>query len=588
MTKTLTISIILSWMTLTGLFAQDLQKTNTFDIRNFGARPNDGKDDTRAVGKVMKLIKKQGGGRLVFPKGRYDFYPAFADEFYFHISNNDEGLKRVTFSMRGIDNLTIDGNGSLFMFHGFLNPFILDGSSNIRLENFAIDFSRSFHSEAIITADPEEGLDVRIKEGFPYKVKDGMLLFTDGGKNEGPQTTVSKENIYGSNHMLEFDTKRQETAYMVKDFYFSTINGYPAKQLKDGTVRILVPRLKGTVGNTMVFGPNHRKYPAFVLSDCSDVHFSTVTLHHAGGMGILGQRTHNVVIDNCKVTPSKGRILSTTADATHFVNGTGKIVLSNNIFENQKDDATNIHGIYVQVSSVDDDEVTVRLVHRQQHGFDFLKPGTKVELVRGKSMITYATVTVATVDKINKEYSIIRFKEGLPKGVRINDAIAEVRDYPEVTIVNNIIRKNRARGMLLNCRGKTIVDNNYFHSPGAAILFEGDAFYWYEQGGVRDCRISNNVFDNCLYGVWGKAVIDVKAGIKEDLNKSRYNRNILIENNTFRIYDEGTLLNLYCVDNLVWRDNTVEYTKEYPPRKRKFERFQVQHCDNVTIEKFED
>ncbi len=554
------------------------------NVADFGAVADDGKDDARAIKAALKACEKQATSTLIFPKGQYDFFPTFMEERYCFISNNDEGLKRIAFPMVGIENLTIDGQGSEFMFHGFINPFIVDRSRNITFENFSIDFSRPFHSEGIILGYDEEGMDIEISKGFPFKVHRGTLLFTDGQKEEGQLTTVSKGNIYGSAHMLEYDTEKRETAYMVKDFYFSSINGYPAKSLGERKVRINVPGLTGTIGNTMVFGPNHRNYPGFTVSDCTDIVFRNVTLHHSGGMGILGQRTHNVTVDDCKVTPSNGRMVSTTADATHFVNCTGSIKLTNNLFENQKDDATNIHGIYVQVvEKTGADSIIVQLKHRQQHGFDFLKPGTKVELVRAKSMITYATATVKNVERINKECTEVTLTEPLPEGLILGDALAEIRDYPKVLIANNTIRNNRARGMLLNCRGKTIVENNYFHTPGAAILFEGDSFFWFEQGGVSDCIIRNNVFDNCVFGVWGKAVIDVKAGIREDKESSRYNKNVLIEGNTFRMYDDGTLLNAYCVDGLIWRNNTIEQTTAYPARAEKLERFVTNFCDNVQI-----
>ena len=426
---------------------------------------------------------------------------------------------------------------------------------------------------------------MEFRDGFPFSIHRGTLLFTDGKQTDQPLTSVSKGNTYGSNHILEFDTQKRETAYMVKDYYFKEINGYPAKKQGGRKVRILVPGLTGTPGNTMVFGPNHRRYPGFVVSDSSDVRFDNITIHHAGGMGIIAQRSHNITVDHCRVTPSKGRMLSTTADATHFVNNTGFITLTNNLFENQKDDATNIHGIYVQiVEKTKDNELIYQIKHRQQYGFDFLAPGKQVEFVRSKSMITYAKATVKKVERLNKQLTKVSFESSLPTNLIIGDALAEIRDYPKVTISHNIIRKNRARGMLLNCRGKTIVEHNTFHSPGAAILFEGDSFHWYEQGGVSDCVIRNNLFDNCMYGVWGKAVIDVKAGIKEDRETSRYNRNILIENNTFRVYDDGTLLNAYCVDGLIWRNNKIEKTTAYPVRNQTFKKFNVEFSSNVTIE----
>ena len=563
------------------------QDVITIYVADFGAISNDGTDDTRAIIKALEDCQVEGNKKLVFDDGKYDFYPTFAGERYCFISNNDEGLKRIVFDLKGINNLTIDGQGAQFMFHGFVSPFILDSSENIKFENFSIDFSRTFHSESVILGYDKDGMDVEIREGFPFKVHRGTLLFTKGQEKEGMLTSISgrKGLTYGSSHMLEYDTKKRETAFMVSDFYFSNINGFPAKNLGGRKVRILVPGLTGTIGNTMVFGPNHREHPGFVLTDSKDVVFSKVTIHHAGGMGILGQRTHNLSIDSCKVTPSNGRMISTTADATHFVNCTGKIALTNNLFENQKDDATNIHGIYVKVvEKITDNKVIVQIKHHQQHGFDFLKPGMEVELVRAKSMVTYDTATVKEVDKINKEITEITFSDNLPTNFELGDAIAEIRDYPEVLIADNIVRNNRARGMLLNCRGKTVVENNTFHSPGAAILFEGDAFHWFEQGGVRDCVIRNNIFDNCLYGVWGNAVIDVKAGIREDKESSRYNRNILIENNTFRMYDELTLLNAYCVDGLTWRNNKVEKTDAYPKTEKSHKRYVVNYCENVQID----
>lgn len=553
------------------------------NVADYGVLP-DGRDDTFALRKALQACKETGAERLVFPKGRYDFKPGFAEELYFFISNNDEGMKRVAFPLVGTENLTIDGQGSEFVFHGFINPFILDGAENITFENFSIDFARPFHSEAIILADPEEGLDVEIREGFPFSLKDGILLFTDGATQEGMKTTVDRDKIYGSKHILEFDTEKRETAYMAPDFFFEG-GGYAAKSLGGRKVRLLSPQLAGTVGNTMVFGPDTREYPGFVVSGCRNITFRNVTLHHSGGMGILGQRSHNITVDHCKVTPSHGRMLSTSADATHFVNCTGKITLSDNLFENQKDDATNIHGIYVQIVELPGkDQAIIAIKHHQQRGFDFLKPGIRIELVRGPSMITYGEAVVKSAEWLNHDKCVVTFEADLSDEVKITDAIAEIRDYAEIHIINNTVRNNRARGMLLNCRGRTVVENNRFHSPGTAILFQGDACHWFEQGGVRNCIIQNNTFDNCMFGIWGEAIIGVKGGIFEEKEISRYNRNILIEGNIFRVFDDVSLLNAQCVDGLTWKNNKVERSNAYPPREVPQKPFVIEFCDNVTIE----
>jgi hypothetical protein len=249
------------------------------------------------------------------------------------------------------------------------------------------------------------------------------------------------------------------------------------------------------------------------------------------------------------------------------------------------DDATNIHGIYVQIAErLSPTEFIVQLKHKQQLGFNFLKPGALIEFVQGKSLITKGQANVIESTRLNKDFRRIKLSTELPEGIKIGDAIGEVCDSQFVYIHDNYIGQNRARGMLLNCYGKTIVENNRFHSPGAAILFEGDASFWFEQGGVTDCTIQNNIFDNCLFGVWGKAIIDVGAGIKENRDSSRYNKNIKVLNNTFRTFDEGLLLQAYCVDGIFWKGNKIEKTTDYPVTRSSSTLFKVESSDNINID----
>jgi hypothetical protein len=556
----------------------------TINAADFGVIPEQ-KDSTRPLMRALEACRLAGAKELLFSRGRYHFHPDFADEEYLFVSNNDEGLKRVVFALRKLEALTIDGQGSEFIFHGFLNPFIVRECRDITFRNFSVDCSRPFHSEGVIVAVHDHGMDVRIGEQFPYKVRNGQLVFVANTEGDSPLTTVSNSGIYGSGHLLEYDTQRRETAAMAKDMFFNGTKAYPAEELGGRIVRLRIPGLVGTPGNTLSFGPNHRNHPTFVVTRSADVNFENITIHHAGGMGIIGQFSHNLRVRACKVTPSPGRMISTTADATHFVNCTGAIELTDNLFENHKDDATNIHGIYVQVAEIlSGREVVVQLKHAQQNGLDIFHPGSAVELVHGQSLMEFGVATIEAVSKLNKEFTILSFAGPLPCELKVGDAIAAVIEHAEVRIVGNTIRNNRARGMLLNCRGRTLVEGNYFHTPGAAILFEGDAFEWFEQGGVRDCLIRNNIFDNCLFGVWGQAVIDVMAGIREQKEVSRYNRNIRIENNTFRMFDALPLLHAYCVDGLRWSCNKVEQTDAYAPANKGLPPFIISHCDNVKID----
>lgn len=555
-----------------------------------------GADNTYAMMNLIKYAKSVDSEKIIIPKGEYHFYPAMAHESYTFISNNDEGLKRIVFPLFSAENLEIDGQGSSFIFHGDVNPFVLQDAKNIVLKNFSIDYQRSFHSEGKILAVGKGYMDLHIPEAFPFNISSAGILEFEGvaeyppgypvnAKLERRKATVRNAD-YKFKRILEYDINTRSPAYQVKDI--GTGSSVRAEKIAGyRNIRIFHPALKGTVGNIMAFASKHRKYPAIVVSDSADVTLDNVTIHHAGGMGVLGQRCHNFMMQNSKVTPSAGRIVSATADATHFNNCTGYIKLVNNLFENQQDDATNIHGIYAMFYQLLDKRTAfIQTQHPQQWGFDFIHAGDELELVQGPSMITYGTNRVVKAQRISKEMTKVTFAQDIDSRIQVGDAVAEVRDYPDILIKGNTIRRNRARGMLLNCRGNTIVEDNYFAAPGSAILFEGDAHNWYEQGGVRNAIIRNNVFDNNHYSDWGTGVIAVAAGIADDYKETaRYNKNILIENNTFNVFDKGWILNLFSVDGLTFRNNVINKTTAYPERKLKGDAFyNVQHSDNVSIE----
>ena len=107
----------------------------------------------------------------------------------------------------------------------------------------------------------------------------------------------------------------------------------------------------------------------------------------------------------------------------------------------------------------------------------------------------------------------------------------------------------------------------------------------FEEGGACNCTIRSSLFDNCLFGVWGKAVIIAPPHVDEKYRAvSRYSRNILIENNTFRISDGSGLLSAHGVDGLIWRKNIVQKTTDYPARTTAAKQFDVSDCDHVSIE----
>lgn len=560
-----------------GLFASCAGAPETVYLADYLKEGQAEKDAMPAIREALAVCRETNATKLVLPEGTLRIWPDLAYEKYQFISNNTESIKRIAFDLEGMDDFTVEGQNTLLLFTGFISPFSLEGCENVTVKDLSIDYTRTFHSEGIIEATGNGYLDIRFPEDYRCNITNGCLYFTDENRI-----------TYEFSNLLEFDTEKKEPAFLVCDYWLSK-RTIPAEKLESNLIRIKRHDLKGTIGNTMVFGAAARYNPCFFISDCAGINIHNVNIWHCGGMGVIAQRSRDIELLDVEVVPSpgKGRIISITADATHFVNCAGYIRMIDCKFCNQKDDATNVHGLYMAIDEfLSPDKVVLKWRNSGQHGVDFLKPGMKVEIVNQKTIDTYCYAQVKAVEKLNDVATVVTFAEALPEGVERNMVVAADEEYPEVLIKGCYMSGNRARGLLIGSRAQMIIEDNYFHIPGAAILLEGDGNFWFEQAGVRDVIIRNNVFENGNYGykTWGAACIAVGTRIPELENAERgYHRGLLIENNTFRVFDPR-ILNLFSVEDLTFRNNKIEMTDAYPYTYEETNPFVYHHCKNIVIE----
>lgn len=525
---------------------------------------------------IRTALADPGCRRLVFAPGRYDFHPERAAERYLWIANNDEGLKRIVFPLHARDDFEIDGGGALFVFHGGLVPFHLHASARVRLHRFTIDWAVPFHGEAEVLSSDEHGVELRVADGFPFAVEHGRLRFGP------PGLPFEIKNI------LEFDPARRETAFLVNDNY-EIGPRCRARELSPRRVRLDAPlsQPRPTPGNVLAIMGERRDFPAIVIDASRDIELADLAIRHAGGMGVIAQRSAELTLRRVRVAPSAdgARLISTTADATHFVNCRGRVRLLDCVFENQMDDPANIHGIYARVSAVPAPAaLELRLMHPQQFGAVVAAPGERVELIDGDTLATYHEATVVSADVVNKEYVRLVLDRAPARPPRVGDALGNLDWTADVEIRGCHCRGNRARGFLLSTPGKIIVEDNRLHVPGAAILIEGDANHWFESGAVRDVLVRRNHFDNCNYGVWGRACVQISPGIPAPRHAgSRYHRNIRIEENTFEAFD-GRLVYARGVHGLRISGNRVYSSDKYTPRHSGAEPFDTAPCTGVAIE----
>ena len=529
---------------------------------------------------------------MEFSPGRYDFWPDRAFEKYLFVSNNDEGLKRMAFHLENLSEVEIDGQGAEFVFHGFLVPFAVENCRGVTLRNFSIDYARPFHSEGEILEVEPDAITVRFSEHYPYRIEGDELVFLDA---DGVH--------YPWGRLLEFDLVKREPAFMAMDYWGKSfvisgmipanekglfLSAFRTSDCGDRCVRVEVPGIHATLGNVMYFGPDHRKVPGIFLKECSDVAVSDVTVHHSGGMAAIAQQCESLSFTDYRVVanPETGRIVSATADATHFVNCLGNIRLHRCRMESQMDDATNIHGNYTTIDRIAGPRcIELRFMHSQHAGFPLLAAGDSAAFSDGRTLHPMGGAAVSAVNVINRDLLAVHLADDLPPGIVPGTLVYNAgQAAPEVEITDCVFTGNRARGILLGSAGKTRVAANIFHNPGAAILLEGDGKTWFEQAAVRDLTITGNRFENCNFGVWGNAVIEISSPHLDETGLGeRCHRNITIVGNTFVSFDGTPLLIAKGVEGLLFEGNTVEQSDAYPTCRTAASPCLLEHCSQASI-----
>lgn len=167
-------------------------------LTDYGVLPDSGLDAQPAMIRAIQAAADLTGKVLLdCPKGCYHFYPDEAIRKPYYISNttseeeNPDVTKTIGILLKGLRNLTIEGNGSLFIFHGKQTMFLLDGCKNVEIRNLHTDYTRPTVTEMTITESGTHYFDVQVHSDSRYEIRDGKLVWIGEGWSfsEGPMQT---------------------------------------------------------------------------------------------------------------------------------------------------------------------------------------------------------------------------------------------------------------------------------------------------------------------------------------------------------------------------------------------------------------
>jgi hypothetical protein len=587
MKKILTLIVLFS---IIGSYGQKVLNLKDFNIENV-------KDATPIVVKALEKCKEEGISKLIFPKGTYHFYPTFAPELFCEITNNDNGFKRTSFPLIDFHNFIIDGNDSDFIYHGKMIPFIIEESTNVTVINLNIDWEVPFVLEGLVVANDTSNNTFDIEIKTPYLVEFERLYLSLEREDSPYERKFGKKFAIWEHDNLEiaesifWDPKTMAPLYNTKQYDLPE-RGIKAEELKKGFVRLSSEIKKlPPVGSVFVSKGDYlenRTSPAFRVFKAKNVAFKNVNVYHAGAMGLIAERSENITLDSFNVVLRKGsgRMITSTADATHFCNVKGLVTIKNCTFENMLDDGTNIHGTYVRVNKIIDNyTLAVETYHPHQNGFLFGEEGDLVQVIDQKNLQKRTEqMVLKKVKRINEKISYITFNKPITNKVALYDGIENISWHASAIIENNIVRNNRARSFIIKTPRKVVVRNNHLSSQMASFRITGDLGLWNESGPNDDLLIENNVIENAVYGGNGpQAVFLIDPQYVDKKNfEGKYSKNITIRNNIIRTFDSSIMVAM-SVDGLIFENNEVIQTATYKPIFPNATNLQIINCNNVII-----
>lgn len=407
---------------------QENNNAMVFYAEDFGILPGPEYDCTARLQKALESIrtfleKKSAPGKLVFSIGEYHFFKDHAARRELHASNTDSSRfpeKTVAVLLENMNDFTLDGGHSLFIFHGDVTALAVLFSRRITIQNLRWDYAVSTVSEMVVekTGVACENGDMDIVAGDT--AEDGVAVsdvMTDGAGADGTSSGEYTDFWIpaGCPFSIEGTTLRWHggfspytgKTYWEKTGYHNgwTLNGYrPETNILrryrveqnpfEGVRKIIaLPNAEKNGGKRIrIYYKNRRplvqkegfRYEMLATPvretagaffwESSDIRCKLVAPHYLHSFGWLVQMCRNVSFEECQFVPrpGSGRLCASYADGIHVSGGAGNIVIRDCTFTHLLDDAVNVHGTYTCVIKQDDAEpacLTVRYMHSQQTGF---------------------------------------------------------------------------------------------------------------------------------------------------------------------------------------------------------------------------
>jgi len=500
-----------------------------------------GTNDMERISAAMQWLADNPGAELIIEPGVYDITTPLAVETMQNVLNGTYGgnPQRTMFnpkfaysrgmSLAGQKNTKISAYGATFMVYGFMEPVSVIDCENVEICGLTIDHKRKPYTRGVVTAaEPVES------DGKEYY---RIELVTDpDSPMEEHAPCYLRDRFYDPVHNRYIALDKKDKKIIDKNHFSMLVS--PSKYI--------APGLEYYTIHTYHFRP------AILIERAKNVTLTDVTIHSQPGMGIVGNRSEDILLRRVYIIPSIGQHWSTNTDATHFTSIKGTLRYENCMSEGHGDDFINIHGYYQDVIERIDSctcimqEKTPDGTHAQT--LDYPDVGDTLELVERETLLTKETFTVIACDPMHEEWCCrVRLDHPLPEntdGLMLSD----VTRLPKVEVVGCTIMAHRARSILIKSRN-VLLERNFIRDVDMAGIEIAAEASWYEGVCPSDVIIRGNRIERC-----GRGILIMADSPKAN---GQSIHNVVIEDNIISLPGAAGGISARNVDSLYIRRNKI-------------------------------
>ncbi len=498
-----------------------------------------------------EICKNKQAKKITFEKGTYYIDSTKCNKYMLYITNtvgDDEfrkdetpHLQAVALYFENIENLILDGSGSVFIIDGKATNIVIRNCKKVTIKNLEIRHSHPDMHELKVISKRIFSVDFEIDKDTLYKfIKDKLYFY---GKDYCVRADKNAEKS-GWIGLI-----RKDTPDKIKRVLHPLAFKLGMRSIGERKIRVYYPDTKRfKLDDCYYLYDVRRQFAGIFLEKSADITIENIAQRYNYSLAYVAQDCENLTVKSVDFSPEKdgARKMASIADFIQLSMCRGDINVTDSYFDGAGDDCLNVHGIHFKITDKTDNKLKLTFMHSQTHGFNPLRVGDTLAQIDKDTLLETGSGKILSSTLADENNIVVTVST--PEAFTVGQVAEDIDACPNLTFSNNKMTRIITRGLLITTRGRVNIENNIFESTTmSGILLSDDAKSWYESGMCKDVTIKNNSFIYC-----GDTPILIKP--ENVVHRGVVHNNIRIIGNSFKQYEDECII-ASSTDNILIENN---------------------------------